>query len=515
MREHILDPWRYQGAPVVWRNYEASYDVAGLGAFSGDDFTFVLQEYFVPVGRFDDFVPRMREVFLGSGANVLNVSIRHAAKDPGTYLAWAREDCFAFVVFYRQATSDAARTEVGVWTRALVDAVLAVGGSYYLPYQIHPTSAQFHAAYPRARELFVLKQKLDPTYKFRNALWERYFPPTPAAARVAHDAEVRAALLARDGYRRPEDQTYLTLPEWYIVYSADELARYLGTRLPSGFPYLRSIGQFWDVYGAVRSATAGRYPRNWGYHAMIWTIGASFTAEYVVKALWEGSIGRLTEWISLDDDPGRRVAEDRFLNDVAAEYAAFIHETPWYAFPFATKLRALWALETDEPWSVRRVERRIAGTLELGGKAAWGWLLGLATGAAYAPEDLEIRAWVRSGRLDPATAADGVRTLERLDRRARLVTLPRYERFTHVVPALAARRVRFVEIAGNREILVTVLAPVTWNPAAGTGTLVGEWPILTEPDHKRVALAMPVDRLAHVLPRLSRRGVEVDHVYDY
>jgi FAD/FMN-containing dehydrogenase len=515
VRENVLDPWRYHGTPVVWRNYEASYDVEGLGPFSGADFTYVLQEYFVPAARFDEFVPRMRDVFRRSGANVLNVSIRHAAKDPGTYLAWAREDCFAFVVFYRQATSDAARTDVGVWTRALVDAVLAVGGTYYLPYQIHPTSAQFHAAYPRARELYALKRKLDPTYKFRNALWERYFPPTSAAARAADDAEVRAALLAREGYRRSEDQTYLTLPEWYIVYSADELARYLKTSLPSGFPYLRSIAQFWSVYGAVRTATAGRYPSNVGYHAMIWTIGASFTAEYVVKAVWEGTIGRLAEWVSLADDPARRSAEDRFMNAVAAEYATFIHETPWYAFPFATKLRELWSMQVAEPWTFRRVERRVAATLELGGKAVWGWLLGLATGAAYAPEDLEIRAWVRSGRVDPATAADGVRMLERLDRRGFLVTMPRYERFTQVAPALAARRVRFVEIAGNREILVTMIAPATWHGAGRPGTLVGEWPILTEPERKRVAVAMPVDRIAHVLPRLARRGVEVEHVYDY
>src|SRR4051794_14893304 len=35
-------------------------------------------------------------------------------------------------------------------------------------------------------------------------------------------------------YARPEEQTYLTLPEWYIVYSADEYAAFLAHNRPSG-----------------------------------------------------------------------------------------------------------------------------------------------------------------------------------------------------------------------------------------------------------------------------------------
>ena len=35
---------------------------------------------------------------------------------------------------------------------------------------------------------------------------------------------------------RPEDQTYLTLPEWYIVYSADEYAAFVRDQPPSRFP---------------------------------------------------------------------------------------------------------------------------------------------------------------------------------------------------------------------------------------------------------------------------------------
>ncbi|MEP7220109.1 MAG: FAD-binding oxidoreductase, partial [Bacteroidota bacterium] len=63
------------------------------------------------------------------------------------------------------------------WTRELIDAVLEVGGTYYLPYQSHATPEQFHSAYPRAVELFALKQMLDPEFRFRNILWDSYYAP--------------------------------------------------------------------------------------------------------------------------------------------------------------------------------------------------------------------------------------------------------------------------------------------------------------------------------------------------
>src|SRR5687768_18048188 len=52
------------------------------------------------------------------------------------------------------------------------------------------------------------------------------------------------------GYARAESFTYLTLPEWFIVYSADEYASFVATRPPSAFPYVGSARQYWRYYGA-------------------------------------------------------------------------------------------------------------------------------------------------------------------------------------------------------------------------------------------------------------------------
>ena len=177
-REYLIDPLLYRSRKVHWRNYEAGYDVAELEPPSRKHRTYVLQEYFLPVARFDDFVPKMAEIFQRHHVNVLNVSIRHALPDPGSLLAWARSECFAFVVYYKQRTRENAKDRVAVWTRELIDAVIACGGTYYLPYQPHATHDQFHRAYPRALEFFALKRKVDPDFRLRNVLWDKYYAPT-------------------------------------------------------------------------------------------------------------------------------------------------------------------------------------------------------------------------------------------------------------------------------------------------------------------------------------------------
>jgi FAD/FMN-containing dehydrogenase len=179
LRERAIDPIRLKARPVAWRNHEASLDVAELEPRSRAKSTYVLQEYFVPDDRFGAFMARMTGVLRRRRANVLNISIRHARKDPGSLLAWAPGDRFAFVLFYKQGVSGTERAAVEGWTRELIDAALAAGGAYYLPYQIVATDAQFHAAYPGAGAFFALKKKLDPSYKFRNKLWDRYLPAYP------------------------------------------------------------------------------------------------------------------------------------------------------------------------------------------------------------------------------------------------------------------------------------------------------------------------------------------------
>ncbi len=120
-------------------------------------------------------------------------------------------------------------------------------------------------------------------------------------------------------YKRPPDQTYLTFPEWYIVYSSEEYANTLKHYKPSEFPYLGASKQFWNGYSEVKDLTKA-YPYNSDYHTMIKVIGTSMSLEYLLKGLYENSIGRFTEWTRTHGP----TSEDKFAYQVAEDYVSFI-----------------------------------------------------------------------------------------------------------------------------------------------------------------------------------------------
>jgi FAD/FMN-containing dehydrogenase len=515
IRQHVVEPLMYRGTVIEHRNYEASYDVADLEPASREASTYVLQEYFVPVEHFDAFVPKMAAVFHKHDVNVINVSIRHAKPDPGTLLAWAPREVFAFVVYYKQGTDSDARRMVGVWTREMIDSVLTVDGAYYLPYQPAATQAQFLKAYPRAPEYFALKQRVDPTNKFRNTLWDKYYTPQVQPETAPVDAAVRARLDTTKGYRRDEGQTFLTHPEWYIVYSSDEYAEWLRTKLPTDFPYLASIGQYWVNYREARSLTAHQYPFNGGYHAMLAVIGTSYSAELALKGIYENTIGRLSGWTA-----GHQLSdEDHYAAAVATDYGRFIHVYPWYQYPFGAKLRGLWS---DVPlWGahpIRKLERKVFLTLEYGIKAGYAAVIAAGTQAAYGTEDDRMQL-VATGWTDSVAASHpAVQTRARLDALHALLAAPRYDAFRDLMLGLAASEapVHLTEIAGNDVILLTGVAPASWKSPTVGGQVVYALPLPTDPSRERVAVRVRVPDLLDVLRALrTDGGLTVDHIYDY
>ncbi|WP_454831652.1 FAD-binding oxidoreductase [Pseudoxanthomonas wuyuanensis] len=171
---------------VVMRNYEASLDTASLEPRTRMFSTYLLQEYFLPIAGFVPFVRRMAAILQRHRVNALNVSVRHSPADTVSLLKWAPGEVFSFVLYYKQRSNQPADRASAVWTRQLIDAALAAGGRYYLPYRLHASPAQFRQAYPEAADFARLKRRIDPDYRFGNRLWQKYLSwPEPAAPHSA------------------------------------------------------------------------------------------------------------------------------------------------------------------------------------------------------------------------------------------------------------------------------------------------------------------------------------------
>lgn len=341
-------------------------------------------------------------------------------------------------------------------------------------------------------------------------VWEN--PPAADPASPTSDEAMREAVRDLPDYYRPESKTYLTLPEWYIVYSTDEYADFIADNSSSDFPYFRTVGQYWQSYVDVCNEIRGRYPFNGDSQFTLAFIGLSFTAENMLKGAYEGTIGRLTDWISSDVP----TEEEVYAARVAQEYGQFMHEIPWYFFPFKETLQGLWndtSLWGADP--VRKWERKLALTIEYGGKFLYGSLTNLGAQATYGGADVEKIYAATRGVADDMLS-DDLEIVEEIDGQRQLIRITRFEYFSDTVPGLLERGARFEEIAGNQEILFTLLGPQDADYNFQYGEYLFNLPILTQPGQTRAAIKVRVPEMAQFFEELNRReGVRFEHMYDY
>ena len=322
------------------------------------------------------------------------------------------------------------------------------------------------------------------------------------------------ALLTADlpEYARPEDDTYLSYPEWYIVWSYQEKAAFQATHLPSGFPYFGAIGQYWSSYCAVNRRVQGRYSFNFGDHLMLVVIGTSFTAEYALKAVYEKTVGRVSEWLSAQ----QAVEEDAYAAQVAQQYADFVLVRPFYEFSFLKRFTGLWRdTRVWGPHVGRKWERRVFLSYDYLVEAFYCELIELATHVTYGVAGSDTYAWIEQARDSVFAANPRVRRVKAVGRDGYVVIIPRYHEFTPTATRLAQRGVRFVEVAGNGEILVSALAPRSFSDELYPGKVLFSADVLTEPQRKRLVFEAPVQSLHTILAAVPQRGLELEHIYDY
>lgn len=170
--ETVANPSLSSG--IGTRNAFMNEPVANLAG--GDRFrTDILHEYFVAPDRFGDFIAACRDTILKSRQELLNVTLRHVLADTTSALSYAPERRIAAVMLFSQAITAEAEADMIQMTEALIERVIAIGGSFYLPYRLHARRDQVIRAYPRLAEVAERKRALDPGLLFRNAMWDAYF----------------------------------------------------------------------------------------------------------------------------------------------------------------------------------------------------------------------------------------------------------------------------------------------------------------------------------------------------
>jgi FAD/FMN-containing dehydrogenase len=165
----------YRSDTLQMADYEDGYHRA-IDAARGaaHPSTEMISELYVPRGKLAAFMQAAAGALREARMPVIYGTVRLVERDTDTLLAWAREP-WACVIFNLCVEHTPTGIDLaGVAFRGLIDAAIALGGSYFLTYHRWATLDQLLAAHPRFPEFVAAKRRLDPDGLFQSD-WYRHY----------------------------------------------------------------------------------------------------------------------------------------------------------------------------------------------------------------------------------------------------------------------------------------------------------------------------------------------------
>ena len=136
--------------------------------------TEMITELYVPRAQLVNFMGRAADELRPRGVPVIYGTVRVIERDTESFLAWARED-WACVIFNLHTEHSPAGLELAAGAfRALIDAALEFGGSYFLTYHRWARREQVEHAHPQFAEFLRRKATHDPDHLFQSEWWRHY-----------------------------------------------------------------------------------------------------------------------------------------------------------------------------------------------------------------------------------------------------------------------------------------------------------------------------------------------------
>ena len=136
--------------------------------------TDILHEYFIPRRNLDQYIEGLKQILPNEKIDLLNITIRNVYPDTDSFLRYADEEMFAFVMLFNQRIDTEHEIEMRALSNSLARLTHSLDGTYYLPYRLHVDKTLFKKMYPQSDEFFRLKLKYDPEEIFQNRFYLYY-----------------------------------------------------------------------------------------------------------------------------------------------------------------------------------------------------------------------------------------------------------------------------------------------------------------------------------------------------
>ena len=186
---------------------------------------------------------------------------------------------------------------------------------------------------------------------------------------------------------------------------------------------------YWTSLCALSRASSSLGEIDGPTKQLVYFIGVSFTAELLLKASYEETIGRFFAALRGNE----RAPLDDLSAHHAKNYAEFLQQVPWYKWQFRED-RAELEAKASTAWRDR--ERRFALGVEYGVKAAYAEVVADAV-AQVGQDELTLRMIIRDVDKAVLEASEEV-TILSVRAEGFEVETPRFRALTHLLQNWAA-----------------------------------------------------------------------------
>lgn len=313
-------------------------------------------------------------------------------------------------------------------------------------------------------------------------------------------------LLTQARFQLDEAGTFLNYPRNHVAYAHAELAKVLESGDEHEFDFTSSIVGFWSSFCAANRLAAQRGATELDDRIPIHIAGAGFTLDMALKAAYEETLGRLF----VSNRGEEKTPQDERAARVAQDQALFLRDGPWHGYDFDTAIGALWSDPIIQ--SMRGWERRLA----LGGEwTAKSVVAGFVAGRINSSTSREPLLSVVTGlQATQLNALPDVNIAENHEHYAIIRTLGG-RHFTAIVQAIADAGGRVLEIAGNDEIMVSLISPEPVPMATIAPHRVVAILDRDGFDDKRILVVVTIPELAAFLVKLNDSVVDMERIYTY
>lgn len=267
---------------------------------------------------------------------------------------------------------------------------------------------------------------------------------------------------------RPQQQTFLTAPEWQNVWASKRYADHLQNQPAHTFPYFQEIGGFWNVF--ANSWNASREEHSLAEVALSDStlmnvfVGSMMTLEYGLKGV-TSYVGQ-----AFNVQKGDTLAENERSRALSA-YAKHIEHTPFYMYQYSHDTKDYWnayreSLKTRYQqngffrtlFSTNTLKdslRGVSATLENTTKSIISTPIAWFYSFDSTKEETHLFMLVKDPQDIVSMLDERIEVIHK-DQIYTQIKVPRYFEFKEILMKIAEHNIEVLSIAGQQKIQVDI-----------------------------------------------------------